>query len=72
MKRGQKRKTQNLVIVTATLSMFATGITPSLEIFAEEQAQQQKVYEAVQNHQGNGDSNWIFTLSLWKPLILNF
>ncbi|WP_438824820.1 chitin-binding protein [Bacillus sp. JJ689] len=72
MKRGQKRKTQNLVIVTAALSMFATGITPSLEIFAEEQAQQQKVYGAVQNHQGNGDSNWIFSLSLWKPLILNF
>ncbi|PFD41632.1 chitin-binding protein [Bacillus cereus] len=72
MKRGQKRKTQNLVIVTAALSMLATGITPSLEIFAEEQAQQQKVYEAVQNHQGNGDSNWIFALSLWKPLILNF
>ncbi|KAA0746697.1 chitin-binding protein [Bacillus sp. BF2-3] len=72
MKRGQKRKTQNLVMVTAALSMFATGITPSLEILAEEQAQQQKVYEAVQNHQGNGDSNWIFALSLWKPLILNF
>ncbi|XLP25458.1 hypothetical protein ACFMB7_29560 (plasmid) [Bacillus toyonensis] len=32
---------------------------------------QGKVYEAVQNHQGNGDSNWIFALSLWKPLILN-
>ncbi|WP_432207436.1 M60 family metallopeptidase [Bacillus thuringiensis] len=30
------------------------------------------VYEAVQNHQGNGDPNWIFALSLWKPLILNF
>ncbi|PEC58309.1 chitin-binding protein [Bacillus wiedmannii] len=72
MKRGQKRKTINLVIVTAALSMFATGITPSLKIFAEEQAQQQKVYEAVQNHQRNGDSNWIFALSLWKPLILNF
>ncbi|PEA01639.1 M60 family metallopeptidase [Bacillus cereus] len=26
------------------------------------------VYEAVQNHQGNGDPNWIFALSLWKPL----
>ncbi|WP_242264018.1 M60 family metallopeptidase [Bacillus cereus group sp. BfR-BA-01400] len=25
------------------------------------------VYEAVQNHQGNGDPNWIFALSLWKP-----
>ncbi|PEF08614.1 chitin-binding protein, partial [Bacillus thuringiensis] len=23
-------------------------------------------------HQGNGDPNWIFALSLWKPLILNF
>ncbi|PGL76760.1 chitin-binding protein, partial [Bacillus thuringiensis] len=22
--------------------------------------------------QGNGDPNWIFALSLWKPLILNF
>ncbi|PHD40527.1 chitin-binding protein, partial [Bacillus toyonensis] len=22
-------------------------------------------------HQGNGDPNWIFALSLWKPLILN-
>ncbi len=30
-------------MVTATLSMFTIGITPSLEIFAEEQAQQQKV-----------------------------
>ncbi|MEB9612811.1 M60 family metallopeptidase [Bacillus cereus] len=28
------------------------------------------VYEAVQNHQGNGDPNWIFALSLWKPLIV--
>ncbi|MFD6510848.1 DUF3472 domain-containing protein [Bacillus sp. NPDC060175] len=33
---------------------------------------QGKVYEAVQNHQGNGDPNWIFALSLWKPLTLNF
>ncbi|AJH17110.1 putative mucin/carbohydrate-binding domain-containing protein [Bacillus mycoides] len=29
---------------------------------------QGKVYEAVQNHQGNGDPNWIFALALWKPL----
>nr|WP_227496009.1 DUF3472 domain-containing protein [Bacillus mycoides] len=29
---------------------------------------QGKVYEAVQNHQGNGDSSWIFALALWKPL----
>ncbi|MDR2996205.1 MAG: hypothetical protein LBV11_20790, partial [Bacillus cereus] len=28
------------------------------------------VYEAVQNHQGNGDLNWIFALSLWKPLTI--
>lgn len=28
-----------------------------------------KVYEAVQDHQGNGDSNWIFALSLWKPVL---
>lgn len=28
-----------------------------------------KVYEAVQDHQGNGDSNWIFALSLWKPVM---
>ncbi|MBG9748798.1 hypothetical protein ABD81_00010, partial [Bacillus thuringiensis] len=28
------------------------------------------VYEAVQNHQGNGDPNWIFALSLWKPLTI--
>ncbi|PFQ29715.1 putative mucin/carbohydrate-binding domain-containing protein [Bacillus cereus] len=26
------------------------------------------VYEAVQNHQGNGDPNWIFALALWNPL----
>lgn len=36
-------------MVTATLSMFATGITPSLAIFAEEQAQQQKVSTVVAN-----------------------
>ncbi|PHE82822.1 chitin-binding protein [Bacillus toyonensis] len=30
---------------------------------------QGKVYEAVQNHQGNGDPNWIFAVALWKPLI---
>ncbi|HFJ9477354.1 TPA: M60 family metallopeptidase [Bacillus cereus] len=28
------------------------------------------VYEAVQNYQGNGDPNWIFALSLWKPLTI--
>ncbi|MEK7016625.1 lytic polysaccharide monooxygenase [Bacillus sp. FSL R9-9410] len=27
-----------------------------------------KVYEAVQNYQGNGDPNWIYALSLWKTL----
>ncbi|PEO66440.1 chitin-binding protein [Bacillus toyonensis] len=27
-----------------------------------------KVYEAVQNHQGNGDPNWIYTLSLWRAV----
>ncbi|KAA0783648.1 M60 family metallopeptidase [Bacillus sp. BB56-3] len=27
-----------------------------------------KVYEAVQNHQGNGDPNWIFALALWNSL----
>ncbi|QWH32122.1 hypothetical protein EXW51_30395 (plasmid) [Bacillus mycoides] len=32
---------------------------------------QGKVYEAVQNHQGNGDLNWIFALSLWKQLTIN-
>ncbi|MCU4769457.1 M60 family metallopeptidase [Bacillus toyonensis] len=31
---------------------------------------QGKVYEAIQNHQGNGDPNWIFALSLWKPLTI--
>ncbi|MGW6184663.1 M60 family metallopeptidase [Bacillus mycoides] len=31
---------------------------------------QGKVYEAVQNHQGNGDLNWIFALSLWKPITI--
>ncbi|KLA26165.1 lytic polysaccharide monooxygenase [Bacillus cereus] len=27
-----------------------------------------KVYEAVQSYQGNGDPNWIFALSLWKEV----
>ncbi|AHA06090.1 MULTISPECIES: lytic polysaccharide monooxygenase [Bacillus] len=27
-----------------------------------------KVYEAVQNHQGNGDPNWIYALSLWRAV----
>ena len=27
-----------------------------------------KVYEAVQNYQGNGDPNWIYALSLWKTV----
>ncbi|MEB4819851.1 M60 family metallopeptidase [Bacillus thuringiensis] len=31
---------------------------------------QGKVYEAIQNHQGNGDPNWIFAVSLWKPLTI--
>ncbi|HDR4861433.1 M60 family metallopeptidase [Bacillus cereus] len=31
---------------------------------------QGKVYEAVQSHQGNGDPNWIFALSLWKPITI--
>ncbi len=28
-----------------------------------------KVYKAVQGYQGNGDTNWIFALSLWKPVL---
>ncbi|MDY8164743.1 M60 family metallopeptidase [Bacillus thuringiensis] len=39
MKREQKQKTKKLVMITATLSMFATGVTPSLQVFAEEQTQ---------------------------------
>ncbi|PEN73783.1 chitin-binding protein [Bacillus toyonensis] len=27
-----------------------------------------KVYESVQNHQGNGDPNWIYALSLWRAV----
>ncbi|MGE8055833.1 lytic polysaccharide monooxygenase [Bacillus mycoides] len=27
-----------------------------------------KVYEAVQNYQGNGDPNWIYALSLWRTV----
>ncbi|MGY3375042.1 lytic polysaccharide monooxygenase [Bacillus toyonensis] len=27
-----------------------------------------KVYEAVQNHQGNGNPNWIYALSLWRAV----
>ncbi|MGU3373224.1 M60 family peptidase N-terminal accessory domain-containing protein, partial [Bacillus mycoides] len=61
MKRGQKRKTQNLVMVTATLSMFATGITPSLEVFAEEQAQQQKV-SVLKNEESVKVENRVFTV----------
>ncbi|MED2041341.1 chitin-binding protein, partial [Bacillus wiedmannii] len=26
-------------------------------------------YEAVQDYQGKGDTNWIFALSLWKPVL---
>ncbi|EJP84909.1 M60 family metallopeptidase [Bacillus cereus] len=61
MKRGQKRKTQNLVMVTATLSMFTIGITPSLEIFAEEQAQQQKV-SVLKNEESVKVENRVFTV----------
>ncbi|MFZ3195949.1 MAG: carbohydrate-binding protein, partial [Bacillus mycoides] len=32
---------------------------------------QGKIYEAVQSYQGNGDSNWIFSLSLWKPISIS-
>ncbi|MED1014645.1 putative mucin/carbohydrate-binding domain-containing protein, partial [Bacillus mycoides] len=31
---------------------------------------QGKIYEAVQNHQGNGDPNWIFALALWNLLTI--
>ncbi|HHT7156777.1 M60 family metallopeptidase [Bacillus thuringiensis] len=49
MKRGQKQNTKNLVMITATLSMFVTGITPSLGVFAEEQAQQRKMSTVLAN-----------------------
>ncbi|HDR8245060.1 TPA: hypothetical protein QC126_005746 [Bacillus cereus] len=61
MKRGRKRKTQNLVMVTAALSMFATGITPSLEVFAEEQAKQQKL-SALKNEGSVKVENRVFTV----------
>ncbi|MGE7623872.1 M60 family metallopeptidase [Viridibacillus sp. NPDC096237] len=49
MKRRQKQKSKKLVMATALFSMFATGITPSLEVFAEEQTQQQKVSNVLKN-----------------------
>ncbi|SKB62139.1 Putative mucin or carbohydrate-binding module [Lysinibacillus sp. AC-3] len=49
MKRRQKQKTKNLVMSTALFSMFATGISPSLEAFAEEQTQQQNVSNVLKN-----------------------
>ncbi|KXX91806.1 M60 family metallopeptidase [Bacillus cereus] len=61
MKRGQKRKTHNLVMVTAALSMFATGITPSLEVFAEEQAKQQKL-SVLKNEGSVKVENRVFTV----------
>ncbi|PEC93579.1 hypothetical protein CON17_28485 [Bacillus thuringiensis] len=61
MKRERKRKTQNLVMVTAALSMFATGITPSLEVFAEEQAKQQKL-SALKNEGSVKVENRVFTV----------
>ncbi|MDR4924486.1 M60 family metallopeptidase [Bacillus thuringiensis] len=61
MKRGQKQKTKNLVMITATLSMFATGITPSLEVFAEEQAKQQKL-SALKNEGSVKVENRVFTV----------
>ncbi|MEK5126481.1 putative mucin/carbohydrate-binding domain-containing protein [Bacillus sp. FSL R9-9492] len=32
---------------------------------------QGKIYEAVQSYQGNGDSNWLFSLSLWKTISIS-
>ncbi|PEF25743.1 MULTISPECIES: M60 family metallopeptidase, partial [Bacillus] len=61
MKRGQKQKTKNLVMITATLSMFATGITPSLEVFAEEQAKQQKL-SVLKNEGSVKVENRVFTV----------
>ncbi|EON72559.1 M60 family metallopeptidase [Lysinibacillus sphaericus] len=49
MERRQKQKTKKLVMATALFSMLATGITPSLEVFAEEQTQQQKVSNVLKN-----------------------
>ncbi|MDY7962721.1 M60 family metallopeptidase [Bacillus thuringiensis] len=61
MKRVQKQNTKNLVMITATLSMFATGITPSLEVFAEEQAQQQKL-SVLKNEESVKVENRVFTV----------
>ncbi|OTY26729.1 MULTISPECIES: M60 family peptidase N-terminal accessory domain-containing protein [Bacillus cereus group] len=63
MKRVQKQKTKNLVMITATLSMFATGVTPSLEVFAEEQAQQKKVSTTLlQNENSVNVENRVFVV----------
>ncbi|TKI79892.1 M60 family peptidase N-terminal accessory domain-containing protein, partial [Bacillus mycoides] len=51
MKRKKQKKSQNLLVVTATLSMFATGVTPSLEVFAEEQTQKQEASTVLKNEQ---------------------
>ncbi|MDA2385076.1 M60 family metallopeptidase [Bacillus cereus] len=61
MKRVQKQKTKKLVMITATLSMFATGITPSLEVFAEEQAQKQKI-SVLKNEESVKVENRVFTV----------
>ncbi|NRS81825.1 S-layer protein [Bacillus cereus] len=51
MKRKKQKKSQNLLVVTATLSMLATGVTPSLEVFAEEQTKEQESSTVLRNEQ---------------------
>ncbi|MFK4315085.1 hypothetical protein ABH948_004017 [Bacillus sp. RC218] len=49
-------------MITATLSMFATGITPKFEVFAEEQAQQKKVSTMLQYENSVNVENRVFAV----------
>ncbi|MGH0599938.1 fibronectin type III domain-containing protein [Bacillus mycoides] len=70
--------TQGKVSVASNEIKITTKDTPSSEYKAWDSyaaykkgdivEHQGKIYEAVQNYQGYGDPNWIFSLALWKVI----
>ncbi|MEH7190543.1 fibronectin type III domain-containing protein [Bacillus toyonensis] len=70
--------TQGKVSVASNEIKITTKDTPSSEYKAwdsyaaykkgDRVEHQGKIYEAVQNYQGYGDPNWIFSLALWKVI----
>ncbi|OUB84384.1 hypothetical protein BK788_14645 [Bacillus thuringiensis serovar sinensis] len=71
MENHSEHKIKKILAVTATLTMLATGIVSSSDVFAEEPTQQKSLLTALQNGQSVKAEDRVFAVQE-KGIYLSF